>query len=75
MTPRRLIHLLIACALLALVASGCGEKGEDNDPAREGIATDLDGLDYNVFITRQLNPKDVEDRDYYNGPEESESAR
>ncbi len=71
MTPRRLTHLLIACALLAFAASGCGTKGEDHDPVREGIATDLNGLDYNVFMTRQLNPKDVEDRDYYNGPEEA----
>jgi hypothetical protein len=76
MTPRRLIHLLIACSLLAAVASGCGTKGEDHDPVREGIATDLKGLDYNVFITRQLNPKDVEDSDYYDGPEEAgECAR
>jgi hypothetical protein len=66
----RLIPLLLACALLVLVASGC-EKGEDLDPVREGIATDLKGLDYNVFITRQLNPKDVTDRDFYSGPEES----
>ena len=41
---------------------------------REGIAVDLGGLDYNVYITRQLNPKDVGDRDYYNGPEESEEC-
>ena len=76
MTPRRLIPLLIACLLLVAVASGCGTKGEDHDPVREGIATDLNGLDYNVFITRQLNPKDVTDRDYYNGPEEAgECAR
>ena len=74
MTPGRLIRLVLACAILALVAAGCGEKGENKDPVREGIATDLGGLDYNVFITRQLNPKDVEDRDYYNGPEESEAC-
>ena len=74
MTPRRLLHTILACLLLALVASGCGEKGEDLDPAREGIAADLAGLDYNVFITRQLNPKDVGDRDYFDGPEESEEC-
>jgi hypothetical protein len=74
MTPRRLFLLLMACALMALVAAGCGTKGEDHDPVREGIATDLGGLDYNVYITRQLNPHDVEDQDYYNGPEESEEC-
>jgi hypothetical protein len=74
MTPRRLTLLLFACALLAFVATGCGEKGENKDPVREGIATNIGGLDYNVFITRQLNPKSVEDRDYYPGPEESEEC-
>ena len=69
MTPRRVIRPLIACALLALVVAGCGEKGENKDPVREGIATNLGGLDYNVFITRQLNPKSVEDRDYFQGSE------
>jgi hypothetical protein len=71
MTPRRFLHLIFACALLALVASGCGEPGEEKDPAREGIAADLGGLDYNVFMTRQLNPHDVEDRDYFDGAEQS----
>jgi predicted small lipoprotein YifL len=70
MTPRRFFTLALACALLAVLA-GCGDKGEEITPTREGIAAPLGGLDYNVFITRQLNPKDVEDRDYYNGPEES----
>ena len=74
MTPGRLIRLVLACAILALVVAGCGTAGEDKDPVREGIATDLGGLDYNVFITRQLNPKSVEDRDYFNGSEESEEC-
>jgi hypothetical protein len=74
MTPGRLIRLVLACALLALVAAGCGTKGENKDPVREGIATNLGGLDYNVFITRQLNPKSVEDKDYFNGSEESEEC-
>jgi hypothetical protein len=73
MTPRRFIPILIAFASLAFVA-GCGEKGEELNPTREGIAAPLGGLDYNVFITRQLNPKDVGDQDYYNGPEESDEC-
>ena len=73
MTPRRPIALLAALAAMA-IAAGCGTKGEDHEPVREGIAAPLAGLDYNVYITRQLNPQDVEDKDYYNGPEESEEC-
>ena len=74
MTPRRPISLLLACALIALGAAGCGQKGEDKDPVREGVATDVGGLDYNVYLTRQINPKSVEDREYYSGAEQSEEC-
>jgi hypothetical protein len=49
---------LIACVLgLAAGLAACGDEeiGFD-EPAREGLALELDGLEYNVFITRQLNP-------------------
>ena len=51
------------------MASGCGEKGSEKHPVREGIAVTVGGIEYNVFLTRQLNPRDVEDRAYYQGPE------
>jgi hypothetical protein len=70
MTPRRFITLASACAVLVAM-TGCGTKGENKDPAREGIAAPLGGLDYNVYITRQLNPHAVEDREYYNGAEDA----
>jgi hypothetical protein len=73
MTPRRFISLLLACAVLVAL-TGCGTEGEDKNPLREGIAAPLGGLDYNVFETRQLNPKDIGDRDYFNGPEQSEEC-
>jgi hypothetical protein len=34
------------------------------EPAREGLALELGGLDYNVFITRQLNPRVTPDMAY-----------
>jgi hypothetical protein len=43
-------------APLGLAACGDEEPGVD-EPAREGLALELDGVDYNVFITRQLNPR------------------
>ena len=35
-----------------------------SEPAREGLALDLGGVRYNVFITRQLNPKITPDKAY-----------
>jgi hypothetical protein len=72
MAARHLI--LVAAALCALVLAACGEK-EDIDelgreePAREGLAIEMGGLTYNVFITRQLNPQIHPDKDYYQGEE------
>jgi hypothetical protein len=53
--------VLAACAGLA--ACGDEEPGVD-EPAREGLALELDGIDYNVFITRQLNPRVAPDGAY-----------
>jgi hypothetical protein len=68
---RRPKTLVAACAVLAALSLGaCGdeEPGVD-EPAREGLALELSGVDYNVFITRQLNPEVVPDEAYYDGPE------
>jgi len=65
---------LAACALaLALVGglSACGADHEAigvEEPAREGLSVDIGGLDYNVFITRELNLAITPDKDYYEGP-------
>jgi hypothetical protein len=72
MVPRR-ATTAAACVLAvvsALVLSGCPkdvEQGVD-EPAREGLALKLDGLDYNVLITRQLNTDIPPDDAYYSGP-------
>ena len=63
---------VVGVALL-LGAAGCGEAGDDRafvpgEAAREGIAAELDGIDYEVFVTRQLNTFDPEDEQYYRGP-------
>jgi hypothetical protein len=59
---------LAACVLalaapLGLAACGDEEPGVD-EPAREGLALELDGITYNVFITRQLNPRVTPDEAY-----------
>ncbi len=42
------------------------EAGVD-EPAREGLAIEVGGVAYNVFLTRQLNPSITPDQAYYNG--------
>jgi hypothetical protein len=68
MRPRRLVIAALVCAIAALLVAGC-ESGRPEGIAREGLYEDVAGLDYNVFITRELNLRDAEDRDYYQGPE------
>ena len=66
MSPtRKLFAILLAGA--ALLAAGCGDE-EEGEPIREGLAHELAGLEYNVFITRQLNLSLPEDGAYYEGP-------
>jgi hypothetical protein len=59
---------LAACVLALATPFGLAACGEDepgvDEPAREGLALELDGVDYNVFITRQLNPRVTPDMAY-----------
>lgn len=60
--------LVIAVALLALAAAGCGNKKDEIKFAEnEGLYLDLGGLKYQVEMSRQLNPADVEDHSYLTG--------
>jgi hypothetical protein len=68
--PRAMPRLPILACLLALaapLAAGCGkeEKPGIDEPAREGLAVEMEGIDYNVFITRELNTRITPDRAYY----------
>jgi hypothetical protein len=62
-----------ACALLLASALGaCGKADEEQGvdaPANEGLALPLQGVEYNVFITRQLNPAIPPDSAYVKGGE------
>jgi hypothetical protein len=67
-------HTLSACVLSLVLAAGLAACGPDEEavgveePAREGLALDIGGLEYNVFITRELNLAITPDKDYYDGP-------
>ena len=58
---------IFACALVALIASGCAE--EKDEPKREGLGAEVAGVKYTVFITRQINQHLASDRGFYRGPE------
>src|SRR3954463_365175 len=61
--------LLCVLALAGGVLAGCGDNPRENDASREGLPEKVGGIDYNVYITRELNLRDVEDSGYYKGPE------
>jgi len=68
--------MVAACAVALALAGGlsaCGfekpELGTEEEPGREGLALELAGVDYNVFITRELNLRITPDKAYYKGPE------
>ncbi|MDQ3587263.1 MAG: hypothetical protein M3375_02785 [Actinomycetota bacterium] len=77
MALRRRVIALLCLPVLSLGASACGEEedvsiqgtGTPGEAFREGLAEELDGLEYNIFITRQLNPAITPDQAFYKGPE------
>ena len=54
------------CVLTALVLGACGAEEEEGH-ALEGEPLEVSGLEYNVQITRFLNPDDTEDAEYLAG--------
>jgi len=64
--PRRLPIFACALALAALPGlTACNDKEQGVDePAREGLAIEMAGVNYNVFITRELNPRITPDKAY-----------
>jgi hypothetical protein len=72
---RRRLNLTAICAL-ALVSlgifAGCGKSSnEPGETVREGLSTPLGGLRYTVFLTRQLNLQNTEDKGYLPGRDEA----
>ena len=64
--PRLLVALIASVAALAF--AGCGNKEEEYTfGGTEGTYVTVDGLKYQVQISRILNPSDVEDQGYLRG--------
>jgi hypothetical protein len=69
MTVPRARFALLGCLLAGLGAlTGCTNTRE-HKAGREGLPEKIGNVEYNVFITRELNLKDLEDSGYYKGPE------
>jgi hypothetical protein len=61
-------RLVLALAMLAtLVATGCGQSSGETHATTEGVYLDIDGLNYQIEMSRYMNPNDVEDREYLKG--------
>ena len=77
MAVSRRVLVLLCLLALSLGASACGKENDESiqgtgtpgEAFREGLAEKLDGLEYNVFITRQLNPSITPDQAFYKGPD------
>jgi hypothetical protein len=69
---RRLV--VLAAAVLALAGAGCGNQEENRTTAEtEGIYLDINGLKYQLQMSRYLNGRDIEDSEYLIGlPEGTE---
>src|SRR5437763_5950862 len=64
---RRCLAVALALALVVAV-SACGNKQATITHAdTEGVYVDLGNLQYQIQISRQLNPADVEDSGYVHG--------
>ena len=67
----------LALCLLAFGLTACGKENDESiqgtgspgEAFREGLAEEMDGLTYNVFITRQLNTRITPDSAFYRGPD------
>jgi hypothetical protein len=60
--------VLIAVLLAGIIAAGCGNADEPTTVGEtEATYLQLGGLQYQVQLSRQLNPADVEDRSYIQG--------
>ncbi len=67
---RRLL-LALACAAMTATMPGCFLEPEETEgeARREGLDVRVGGIDYTVFITRELNPALPDDRGYWQGRE------
>ena len=62
---RRLV--VLAVALFALAGAGCGKESTAVVADTEGLYLDINGLKYQIQMSRYMNANDVEDSEYLIG--------
>jgi hypothetical protein len=67
--PKAATLATLLAGLTVLV--GCGENPRPNDASREGLPEEVGHIEYNVYITRELNLRDIEDKGYVTEVEEA----
>jgi hypothetical protein len=77
-----MLRSVVALALLVVVATGCGHDPDEATAIQqtaetEGLYMDVNGLKYQIQMSRYMNPNDIEDQEYLVGlpegsPEPSE---
>jgi hypothetical protein len=60
-------RLALALAVLTLVAAGCGQEEHVTTATTEGVYLDIGGLNYQIEMSRYMNPNDIEDAEYLKG--------
>jgi hypothetical protein len=60
-------RLVLALAILVAVFAGCGDKEDVTQADSEGLYVTIGDLKYQIQMSRYLNPKDIEDREYLIG--------
>ncbi len=59
--------ILLSVLLLVLGLAGCGQTGPTHFADTEGVYVDAGPITYQVQLSRELNPYDIEDRGYLAG--------
>ena len=70
---RRTLSVVLAAVACAGITA-CGEDKPTTSAESEGVYFTVGGLRYQVQVSRPLNPKAVEDRDYFRGIASSQAS-
>jgi hypothetical protein len=63
----RALRIVLSTAVVALAAGCGGGTGVVTTAETEGLYLDINGLKYQIEMSRYMNPADVEDREYLVG--------